>query len=131
MKFKEITISIESNDLPASVEFYTNRLGFKVLSLYPEHAPAWMMLESDSVKLMITERNSHSGARDTGFTGNFYFYCEQVEELWQQFQHSGIPIEYPLEKFDYGMLEFGVYDPNGYLLRFGKTLDEDGQDLEN
>ena len=29
---------------------------------------------------------------------------------------------YPIETFDYGMREFGVYDINGYLLQFGQPV---------
>jgi hypothetical protein len=29
---------------------------------------------------------------------------------------------YPIDNFEYGMLEFAIYDNNGYLLQFGQPL---------
>lgn len=117
--------SIECNDLAATIAFFRDLPGFEITGLYPENeTPIWAMLERDAAHLMVTGRNAHSNRAETIFTGSFYFYPENVDTLWASVSAKIDPaqIEWPLETFDYGMREFGITDPNGYLLRFGQAV---------
>jgi uncharacterized glyoxalase superfamily protein PhnB len=44
-----------------------------------------------------------------------------VDAIWENIKESA-NICYPIETFDYGMREFGIYDNNGYLLQFGQEI---------
>ena len=118
--------SIESNDLAGTIAFYCNVLGFEVVGTYPDPddgEPVWAMLERDAANLMVSVRNAHSREAETLFTGSLCFYPEDVDQFWASVSVKIDPsrIEWPLETFDYGMREFGIKDPNGYLLRFGQA----------
>lgn len=122
--FRNLTTSIESNDIRATIAFYRDYLGFRLRGTYPDDEPFWAMLEHDGgIRLMVAERNAHSRHEQTVFTGSLYFDCENVAELWERLRHTA-EVCYPLETFDYGMLEFAVFDNNGYVLRFGEPVGE-------
>lgn len=142
MKITSITPSLESNALRATIGFYREALGFELADVYPdaEHF-TWASMHRDGQVLMFTERNQHGRQVPTAFTGSLYFRVDDVDALWQTVKthlppepidwdavgNQGYPphrIAWEPEVFDYGMKEFAITDPNGYLLRFG----EDTQD---
>lgn len=122
--FRNLTSSIASNNMNATIAFYCDNLGFRLRSVYPDEESFWAMLEHDEgIRLMVTERNAHSRHEQTVFTGSLYFACKNIQKLWEKLQNIA-EICYPLETFEYGMSEFGIFDNNGYLLRFGEPVDE-------
>lgn len=70
---------------------------------------------------MLSMPNAHEGDNRPAFTGSLYFRVADVDALWSTLQGRARTC-YPLESFDYGMREFGIYDNNGYLLQFGTPL---------
>ena len=44
-----------------------------------------------------------------------------VDLFWERIKDN-VKICYPIENFEYGMREFGIYDNNGYLLQFGEEI---------
>jgi len=49
--------------------------------------------------------------------------CDDVDGLWTAVKDR-VRVCYPIEDFDYGMREFGIYNNNGYLLQLGTPLDD-------
>ena len=78
-------------------------------------------MQVDNIELMISLPNTHIDFQKPIFTGSFYFNLENVDLLWQNIKEK-VTVCYPLENFDYGMREFGIYDNNGYLLQFGQEI---------
>jgi hypothetical protein len=70
---------------------------------------------------MVSGPNLHDADTAPCFTGSVYFTCDDVDELWDAVQDRA-RVCYPIESFAYGMREFGIYDPNGYLLQFGGSI---------
>jgi uncharacterized glyoxalase superfamily protein PhnB len=129
MPLTQLIPGIETDRLSETADFYHYVLGFEVVSCYPDpQAPSWVMLQRDGVSIMVTERNKHAANQPTAFTGSFYVYPDDVEALWAEIATKIPPsmVEWPLELFDYGMLEFAVRDPNGYLWRFGQETESEG-----
>jgi hypothetical protein len=54
-------------------------------------------------------------------SGSLYMAVNDVESIWQSVKDA-CKICYPLEVFEYGMKEFGIYDNYGYLLQFGQEV---------
>lgn len=46
---------------------------------------------------------------------------DDVEDAWQRLKDAA-HVCYPIDDFDWGMREFGIYDNNGYLLQFGQEI---------
>ncbi len=122
MNIKRMTVSFETNDLPATLRFYQDYLGFSVSGKWPEENPVWAELQNAEHAIMFSERNAHSQHAEMVFTGSLYFNCDEVDAMWERLREVA-RVEYPIDDFDYGMREFAIYDPNGYLLRFGREIE--------
>jgi len=65
-------------------------------------------------------RNGHLGSPHA--TATQYIYVDDVDELWNSVKEK-CTAEWGPEKMFYGMIEFAVKDPNGYLLSFGQRTE--------
>jgi catechol 2,3-dioxygenase-like lactoylglutathione lyase family enzyme len=117
-EIQRITPVLKVTDLPRAVAFYTGVLGFGV---------AWQaandgggdncMLQAGAANLLLST-GAHLGDKPH-FTGTLYFEMQGVGAFYQRIQNQ-VAIVWPLEKMDYGQLEFGVRDPDGYILAFAE-----------
>ena len=106
-----------TDDLKASLDFYTNVIGFEC-DAYDE-SWGWASLHKDQVQLMLAKPNAHdANYRQPEFTGSFYIYTDEVDVYWQKLKDK-CRIVYPIENFEYNMREFCILDNNGYRLQFG------------
>ncbi len=121
MKLDYLTPMLWTNDIKASIDFYQNFLGFE-LDNYNE-GWGWCHMHKDKVCVMFTT-NEHAPNRESlKFTGSFYIYTKDVDELWNELKTKAT-VCYEPANFAHNMREFGIYDNNGYLLQFGRELEE-------
>ena len=119
MLLHALTPMLRTWDMPASIAFYVDVLGFVCTNASDE--PAWASLQRDGIELMLSGPNTHEGDTAPAFTGSLYFRIDDAASLWAQVKDAA-RVCYPLEDFDYGMREFALYDNNDYLLQFGQPL---------
>ena len=110
-----------TEDLDATIEFYTSIVGFILRERNDDWG--WASLQCDDVFLMLAKPNEHTEYDQIGFTGSFYFTTDDVEAMWSKLKDKA-RVCYDIETFPWGMREFAVYDNNGYLLQFGQDVDE-------
>ena len=110
-----------TGDLKATIEFYTNTLGFILVESNEEWG--WASLNKDDVWIMLARPNEHEPFEKAAFTGSFYFTTDNVDTLWEQLRHK-TKVCYEIENFAWGMREFAIYDNNGYSLQFGQPIAE-------
>ena len=123
MKVKQLIPMLESDDLEATINFYTQTLGFRAFDIMKEEGkPYWCNLQRDDAEIMFTSRNSHSQVPKATFTGVLYFYLDNVDELWQELREK-VTVEWEPQDFGYGMYEFAIRDNNGFILTFGQTVE--------
>ncbi|GAB4092032.1 VOC family protein [Flaviaesturariibacter terrae] len=106
-------------DVRASADWYVQTLGFSERAFSEEWQ--WASLGRDSIELMLALPNAHLPAGEPQFTGSFYFATDDVEGYWNRLQHCP-GVVYPIETFEWGMREFAIRDPNGYILQFGQEV---------
>lgn len=116
MKFEALTPMLQSLDLDATAKWYADVLGFEATS----HTLAWLRLERDGVEIMFMT-NAHLGAPQA--TATQYFRVDDVMALWERVKPHA-KAEWGPEEMPYGMLEFAIRDPNGYLLSFGQEVED-------
>ena len=117
MTLKALTPMLRTPDLPATIAFYTEVLGFTCENVSEEWG--WAALQCDGLAIMLSGLNRHEGDTGTGFTGSLYLRTDDVDGLWGRLKDRA-RVCYPIEEFAYGMREFAIYDNNGYLLQFGQ-----------
>jgi catechol 2,3-dioxygenase-like lactoylglutathione lyase family enzyme len=118
---------LEVFDMPASIAFYRDVLGFAVVSTDSNPVPHndWILLELNGVQLMLNtayeadERPPTpdpprvAAHRDTCL----YFACPDPGGACQYLRSKGIEVKAP-EIAHYGMRQLYLLDPDGYNLCF-------------
>ena len=116
MRFKALVPMLQTNDMSRTRLWYETILGFRCV---PAQGDEWCRLTRDDIAIMFM-RNDHLGAPNA--TATQYIYVDDVMALWNSIKDH-CSAEWGPEKMPYGMLEFAVKDPNGYLISFGQQAD--------
>ncbi len=121
---------LEVYDMPRSIAFYCDKLGFTIA----EHAPAlppprlfhWALLRLAGVELMLNtayetdeERPKEPDAARTQAHGDtcLYFGCPDVDSACQLLRARGAQVNEP-KIAPYGMKQLYLQDPDGYGICF-------------
>lgn len=117
---------LEVFDMPTSVRFYRDLLGFELVSTsQPGDRFDWALLRLAGVELMLNtayEDDERPPAPDpvrvAGHADTTLFFgCPDVDEACRQLRAKGFDVEEPVIR-DYGMKQLYVVDPDGYNLCF-------------
>ena len=119
MRLTKLRPTLWTENLPATVDFYVNILGFTCEEFNEQWG--WASLWKDEVELMVSIPDEHTAYSKIGFTGSFYFNVENVDSIWYHLKDR-VSVSYEPENFDWGLREFGIFDNNGYLLQFGQEV---------
>lgn len=129
MKFSKITPNLVVTDMEKSLKFYRDVLGFSVSQTVPDKAPfifAWMKRNDAELFLNVNmppqpgEPDLYAGKPIGGGTLSLYLVMEGIDDLYTTVQQQKVPIVIAMHKQFYGMKEFAVHDPDGYLLIFAE-----------
>jgi catechol 2,3-dioxygenase-like lactoylglutathione lyase family enzyme len=113
-------------DMPASLAFYRDALGFECVSQAgPPDDIGWVLLRRGDVELMLNtayEKADRPPAPDAGRVAAhvdtvLYFGCPDLEAAYQHLQAKGIPVGEPAIA-PYGMRQLYVKDPDGFTVCF-------------
>jgi len=115
-RFRRVTPLLQTSDIQRTIDWYESVLGFKCTG----REENWCRLERDNVSLMFM-KNEHFGAPSA--TAVQYIYVEDIYALWNSISDR-VKAEWGPEKMPYGMYEFAIKDPDGYLLSFGHESGE-------
>lgn len=124
--FHKMTPLLQVFDMPKSLAFYRDALGFVVISTSsPGDDCGWAMLERGEVLLMLNtaydvgERPPTPDAArvaahdDTGL----FFNCDDVDAVHAHLRDKGWDVREPANTY-YGMRQVYTKDPDGYALCF-------------
>ena len=114
-----LTPMLETKDLSGTKEFYVSTLNFEVDGY--DESFGWMSLKKDNISIMFAKPNEHRIIPESIMSGSLYINADNVDDLWENLKDK-TKVCYPIETFDYGMREFAIFDNNGYLLQFGKSI---------
>jgi uncharacterized glyoxalase superfamily protein PhnB len=128
MKFSDVTPNLVVSDIDRSLAFYRDVLGFSAIATVPDGAPfvfVWMQRDGVNVFLntvaSIKDDQPALAARPIGGTATMYMAIEAdsaaegVDALFETVKPQANVIM-PLHTQFYGMREFGVEDPDGYVI---------------
>ena len=121
MKLEGLTPMLRTKRLPEAIAFYESVLGFACREYDEEWG--WASLGRDGVALMLASPNVHEPFDEPAFTGSLYFRTDDVDGFWERVKDRA-RVCYPIENFEYGLREFGIYDRDGYLLQFGSPIEK-------
>lgn len=120
-------------DMPASLSFYRDKLGFNVKGMAPNQTDDcdWALLELSGVELMLNTAYERSDRPDSPDPQRLkhhqdttiYFGCPDVIVAYQQIRANRIECGEPY-KTQYGYMALEIFDPDGYRLCFHWPLRE-------
>ena len=116
-------------DVARSMEWYRSMLGF-VGDPFPAEAPhEFAILRHGRVELMLRRGTPPSRPSPRPYDWDVYLRREgdRFREVCAAFAERGI-VTRRLEQMFYGMAEFEITDPDGYVICLGQLL-EDASDL--
>ena len=129
MKFSTITPNLITNDIERSRAFYCDVLGFTMtMSVPPDSEPkVFVMLERDGVNVFLNDAKTalHDVPDATpsfvvGKSGvAIFIVMENIAAYWAQVRDRA-RVVMPLKDQWYGMTEFSITDPDGYVITFAE-----------
>jgi len=137
MKFSDVTPNLIVADVARSLAFYRDVLGFALVTTVPDAAPfafAWMQRDSVNVFLngqdAVRADNPAIGARPIGGGNTLYIVLEAATigegvDAIRAAVDTRARVIMELKNQFYGMREFGIEDPDGYVIFFAQRFAPD------
>ncbi|MHA2276647.1 MAG: VOC family protein [Candidatus Kariarchaeaceae archaeon] len=119
-------------NINVSTEHYRDKLGFYFERLWGE-PPTFAMIQRDSITIMLQEHPMgklypdliNPNRKTNHHDWDAYVWVKDLQSLYDDIQkRGGTIISKPMNKDDYGMREFEIQDPDGYVICFGMDIGE-------
>ena len=113
-------------DVPKTIAFYTDKLGFKASYSQPEEEPFFAIVDRDGASLFVKSGEASplpNPKRDPEMRWDAYCYTADPDALAAEFMGRGAPFSVPLKDTTDGLRGFEITDPDGYVLFFGRPKD--------
>jgi catechol 2,3-dioxygenase-like lactoylglutathione lyase family enzyme len=132
--FKKLTPNLLVDDVERSLRFYVEVLGFSRGMTVPEAPPfVFASVVSGGVEIFFNEKETAAkeypafAGKPLGITGTMFIEMEQpgsIEALHQRLKPI-VPIVMPFVTQWYGLKEFAIADPDGYVITFAERVPAD------
>jgi catechol 2,3-dioxygenase-like lactoylglutathione lyase family enzyme len=113
-------------DVPATITFYVETLGFEVNFKQPEDKPFFAIVQRDGAMLFLKSGIAAplpNHTRDPEMRWDAYCYTPDPDALDAEFAGRGATPSKPLKDTTDGLRGFEITDPDGYVLFFGRPRD--------
>jgi catechol 2,3-dioxygenase-like lactoylglutathione lyase family enzyme len=126
MQLQDVTPNLIVSNIDRSAAFYRDVLGFEQVRTVPDQPPfVFVWLKQGNVNLYLNvPQPAKPGAPDmskaVAGTNSLYIHMTGLQSLADRVEKHGVKFAIPLHKEFYGMNEFAVLDPDGYLLIFAE-----------
>jgi catechol 2,3-dioxygenase-like lactoylglutathione lyase family enzyme len=111
------------SDVPRTMAFYADRLGFQTSYSEPEEEPFFAIVDRDGASLFVKAGEASplpNPKRDPAMRWDAYCYTHDPDALAAEFTERGAPFSNPLKDTTDGLRGFEISDPDGYVLFFGR-----------
>jgi len=113
-------------DIVLSANYYRDKIGFTYDKLWGE-PPKFCILNRGDFSLMLCQVEDRKSIvphyKVVENMWNVYFWVDDAKSLYRELKNNGAIIDYHLTEKEYGCLEFGVQDLDGYDIAFGQDLE--------
>lgn len=114
--------SLAVDDVPAAAEFYTQKLGFRLAFTWGD-PPSMAGLNLGDVQIFLQKGTpSPRGIY-------LHFVVGDADELYDFHRANGVEIVQEPGDREYGIRDYAVRDPHGYILEFGHRIYNTGEPI--
>jgi PhnB protein len=127
-----ITPEIVVSNMDASMEFYSV-LGFVQdnVGIVDENGSQWYSLAMGDSNVWLLRRDVAGDMVEGGMLGNgvhLYLRVDDVDATYEHLRVKGVPVVKEIETLWYGLREFKVADPDGYVWTINTPVTEQAED---
>ena len=126
--FQKLTPNLLVASVERSLAFYVDTLGFEHGLTVPEQSPfVFASVTSGPIEIFFNDAATAVkeypafGGKPLGATGTMFIELEGVDALHDRLK-SSVKIVMPLDTKFYGMREFAIEDPDGYVITFAQRV---------
>ena len=123
--FQSLTPNLLVSDIAASLALYRDVLGFQLKESVPDAPPyVFVWLERNGINLFLNDAKPVVEEFTTlraGNTSTLYIIVDDVEAFHAEVSGRARIVMGLKDQF-YGMREFAILDPDGYLVTFGQRV---------
>ena len=133
MAIKRQAAVLFARDLPATIKYWNQKLGFSTHGTFLD-PPVFAIMERDAHFVMLRQAEQGQVIEPYSRRGdglwNAYFWVDDVTALLEELRDRGATLDYGLCDQPYGVREFAIQDPDGQTIGFGQVLNTpDGSPL--
>src|SRR3954465_5878629 len=128
--FLRLTPNLVVRDVEKSIRFYCDMLEFELDQHVPEKPPfVFASVRGGGVEIFLNEFSSATAEYPAfanvpiGGTLTLYVAMQGVDELYEKVRGDGLKILMPIETKFYGVREFAIADPDGYIITLAERVD--------
>jgi len=129
-QIQKLTPNLVVLDVDRSVAFYRDVLGFALVTTVPDAAPyVFAIVRSGPVEIYLNAPEAAMAEypalkdRPIGGTLTLFIEVKDIEESYTALKDR-MTVVMPLETKWYGVTEFAIADPDGYLITFAEREPE-------
>jgi lactoylglutathione lyase len=126
--FKKLTPNLLVANVERSLAFYVDTLGFARGMTVPDESPlVFASVTSGAVEIFFNDAATAIkeypafGGKPIGATGTMFIEVEGVDALHDRLKAS-VKIVMPIVTQFYGLREFAIEDPDGYVITFAERV---------
>ncbi|MEL7002164.1 MAG: glyoxalase superfamily protein [Bacteroidota bacterium] len=106
------------DDVKGTAEYYRDKLGFQITFEW-EDPPSYIVTKNgETVSIHFVKRDDDF--KPSSRHCSLYIFVHDVDKLYKEYVKAGVNITNPISTHDYGMRDFDIIDPNGFILTFGR-----------
>ena len=126
--FTKLTPNLLVGNVERSLAFYVDTLGFDRGLTMPDQSPfVFASVTSGAVEIFFNDSSAATreytafAGRPLGSTGTMFIEMQGVDALHDRLKGS-VKVVMPLVTQFYGMREFAIEDPDGYVITFAERV---------
>ena len=126
--FKKLTPNLLVANVERSLAFYVDTLGFSRSMTVPEQSPfVFAAVTSGSIEIFVNDAATAVKeypafvGKPIGATGTMFIEVEGVDALHDRLK-ARVKIVMPIVTQFYGLREFAIEDPDGYVITFAERV---------
>lgn len=116
-KLSRVAPEIPVSDLRGSIEYYEQKLGFRVVMVMP--GGDYAIVERDDIAIHLFQDDARSHSRV-----GIHIFTHQLDELQAELQGRGARLSQEIMRKPWGNRDFRVNDDSGNELKFTEPLPE-------
>jgi catechol 2,3-dioxygenase-like lactoylglutathione lyase family enzyme len=125
-QFTKLTPSLVVSDVARSIAFYRDRLGFSLETTVPDAPPyLFAIVRSGGVEVFLNAPEpsiaEYPVFKDKPIGGTLTLFIEMTGiQEWYVTLRDQVTVVMPIEAKWYGVTEFAILDPDGYVITFAE-----------